>query len=115
MFVSAEGLGSMSWLILLLASIFECVGAVSLKASDGFRRREATVRFVVAMSLSMGLLAWAVREIPIGSAYAIWTGLGAVGTAAWGIIRLGESASTGRVFSLGLIVFGVVLIRIAGG
>lgn len=105
----------MSWLILFLASIFECIGAVSLKASDGFRRRHAAILFVVAMTLSMGLLAWATREIPIGSAYAIWTGLGAVGTAAWGIARFGESASMARIVSLGLIVFGVVLIRLSGG
>ena len=103
----------MSWMILFAASIFECVGAVSLKASDGFRRRPATIRFVAAMTLSMGLLAWATREIPIGSAYAIWTGLGAVGTAAWGIVRFGESASRARLVSLGLIVFGVVLIRLS--
>lgn len=104
----------MSWLVLLLASIFECGGAISLKASDGFRRRGATIRFVIAMSLSMGLLAVASRTIPIGSAYAVWTGLGAVGTAAWGIRRLGESASPARIGSLGLIVLGVVLIRLAG-
>lgn len=105
----------MSWLVLLLASGFECVGAISLKASDGFRRRWATLRFLMAMVLSMGLLAWSTREIPIGSAYAIWTGLGAVGTAAWGIARLGESASRGRIVSLGLIVLGVALIRLSGG
>ena len=105
----------MSWLVLFTASLFECVGATSLKASDGFRRRPATVRFMIAMALSMGLLAWAAQEIPIGSAYAIWTGLGAVGTAAWGITRLGESASPARIMSLGLIVFGVVLIRLSEG
>lgn len=103
----------MSWLVLFLASVFECVGAVSLKASDGFRRGRATILFIVAMSSSMGLLAWATREIPIGSAYAIWTGLGAVGTAAWGIARLGESAAGPRLASLGLIVIGVVLIRLS--
>lgn len=104
----------MSWLVLLLASVFECVGAVSLKASEGFRRRGATIRFLVAMTLSMGLLAIAARSIPMGSAYAVWTGLGAVGTAGWGIRRLGESASPARIGSLGLIVIGVVLIRLAG-
>lgn len=104
----------MSWFVLLLASVFECVGAISLKASNGFRRRGATIRFLVAMSLSMGLLSLAARTIPIGSAYAVWTGLGAVGTAGWGIQRLGESASPARIGSLGLIVLGVVLIRLAG-
>ena len=105
----------MSWFVLFAASIFECVGAVSLKASDGLRRPRATIVFMLAMSASMGLLALATREIPIGSAYAIWTGLGAVGTAAWGISRLGESAAAPRIVSLGLIVAGVVLIRLSGG
>ena len=104
----------MSWLALVLASGFECIGAVSLKASDGFRHPAASARFVIAMALSMGLLAWASMVIPIGSAYAVWTGLGAVGTAAWGMVRLGESRSARRILSLALIVVGVVLIRLAG-
>ena len=105
----------MSWMILLLASVFECLGAISLKASDGLRRPRASIGFILTMTLSMSLLALATREIPIGSAYAIWTGLGAVGTVVWGVTRLGESASRGRIVSLGLIVTGVVMIRVAGG
>ncbi|MEE2894466.1 MAG: multidrug efflux SMR transporter [Planctomycetota bacterium] len=105
----------MSWIVLLAASVFECVGAISLKASDGFRRRSATIRFVVAMMLSMGMLAMAAETLPIGTAYAVWTGLGAVGTAVWGMVRLGESASRRRVACLALIVGGVVLLRLAEG
>ena len=105
----------MSWILLLAASIFECVGATSLKASDGFRRGGATLRFVIAMSLSMGLLAQATGAIPIGTAYAVWTGLGAVGTAIWGMVRLGESADRRRLACLALIIGGVVLLRIAEG
>ena len=105
----------MSWLLLLVASIFECVGATSLKASDGFRRTGATLRFVVFMGLSMGLLAQAAHAIPIGTAYAVWTGFGAVGTAIWGMARLGESADRRRLFCLALIIGGVVLLRVAEG
>ena len=103
----------MSWGLLLAASVFECIGAVSLKSSDGFRRRGATLRFLFAMLLSMGLLALAARSIPIGTAYAASTGLGAVGTAAWGMACLGESVSFRRVVCLGLIVAGVVLLRLS--
>lgn len=103
----------MSWSLLLAASVFECIGAVSLKSSDGFRRPAATLRFIFAMVLSMGLLAVAARSIPIGTAYAAWTGLGAVGTAGWGMARLGESASLRRLGFLGLIVAGVVLLRVS--
>lgn len=104
----------MSWAILLVAAGFECLGAVSLKASDGFRNRVATGRFIVAMILSMGLLSWAARTIPVGTAYAVWTGIGAVGTAAWGMWRLGESRSPMRLACLALIIAGVVLLRATG-
>ena len=104
----------MNWAILLVAAGFECLGAVSLKASDGFRNRIATGRFVVAMVLSMGLLSWAARTIPVGTAYAVWTGIGAVGTAAWGMWRLGESRSPTRLACLALIIAGVVLLRATG-
>ena len=104
----------MSWTILLVAAVFECVGAVSLKASDGFRDRIATGRFVIAMALSMGLLSLAARSIPVGTAYAVWTGIGAVGTAVWGMWRLGESRSIRRRACLALIIAGVVLLRATG-
>ena len=105
----------MNWLILLLAAGFECAGAVSLKASDGFRRRRAAVIFVVAMATSMSLLAWAARTIPVGTAYAVWTGIGAAGTVVWGIVRFGEPASRPRIACLAVIVAGVVLLRLAEG
>ncbi len=104
----------MTWTILLVAAIFECIGAVSLKASDGFRDRVATGRFVVAMGLSMGLLSWSARTLPIGTAYAVWTGIGAVGTAVWGMWRLGESKSAARIACLALIITGVTLLRATG-
>lgn len=103
----------MSWLVLLLAAFFECVGAVSLKASDGFRHRGATIRFTVGMAFSMGLLTWAAQSIPIGTAYAAWTGLGAVGTASWGMWRMGESRAPARIACLSLVVGGVVLLRLS--
>ena len=104
----------MTWTILLVAAIFECIGAVSLKASDGFRNRVATGRFLVAMVLSMGLLSWSARTLPIGTAYAVWTGIGAVGTAVWGMWRLGESKAPARIACLTLIITGVVLLRTTG-
>jgi quaternary ammonium compound-resistance protein SugE len=103
-----------TWTILLVAAIFECIGAVSLKASDGFRDRVATGRFVVAMGLSMGLLSWSARTLPIGTAYAVWTGIGAVGTAVWGMWRLGESKAPARIACLALIITGVTLLRATG-
>jgi quaternary ammonium compound-resistance protein SugE len=101
----------MSWLILGIAGVFECVGAVGLKSSDGFRNRRWTIIFVLGMFVSMFLLAVATREIPIGTAYAVWTGIGAVGTAIWGMHRLGESKSWRRIACLSLIVLGVVTLR----
>jgi len=101
----------MNWVILGIAGIFECVGAVGLKSSDGFRNRRWTIIFVLGMFLSMFLLSIAAREIPIGTAYAVWTGIGAVGTAIWGMYRLGESKSLPRIACLSLIVLGVITLR----
>ena len=102
----------MSWIVLCVAGCFECLGAVALKASNGFRDRRWAVAFVVGMSVSMFLLSIAASRIPIGTAYAVWTGIGAVGTAIYGMMRLGESRSGRRLACLIAIVAGVVVLRI---
>jgi quaternary ammonium compound-resistance protein SugE len=98
----------MSWLLLLIAAALEIVWAVGLKYTDGFTRLWPTVGVVAAMVGSMGLLAAAARGLPIGTAYAVWTGIGAAGTAVAGIILFHESASVARLVCLVLIVAGVV-------
>lgn len=101
----------MSWIILGIAGLFECVGAVGLKSSDGFRNRRWTIIFVLGMFASIFLLAMAAQDIPIGTAYAVWTGIGAVGTAIWGMQRFGESKSWRRIACLSLIVMGVITLH----
>lgn len=102
----------MTWVVLCVAGCFECLGAVALKASDGFRDRRWTMAFMFGMSVSMFLLSIAASRIPIGTAYAVWTGIGAVGTAVYGMLRFGESRSARRLGCLFAIVAGVVVLRI---
>lgn len=104
----------MHWTFLFVAAAFEIVWAVGLKYVDGFTRLWPSVGVVAAMIISMGLLALAARGLPIGTAYAIWTGIGAAGTAIGGIILFDESASPGRITCLGLIVAGVVGLKLLG-
>ncbi|MCP4835089.1 MAG: multidrug efflux SMR transporter [Phycisphaera sp.] len=102
----------MSWIVLCIAGCFECLGAVALKSSDGFRDRRWSIVFVLGMSASMFLLSIAANRIPIGTAYAAWTGIGAVGTAMYGMVRLGESRARRRIVCLVAIVAGVVVLRV---
>jgi len=103
----------MDWLILFVAGLFEIGWAVGLKYTEGFTRLWPSVGTVLSMVISMGLLAMALKSIPVGTAYAIWVGVGAVGTATVGILLLGESASLMRLFSLFLIVAGIVGLKLA--
>ncbi|HVG98155.1 MAG TPA: multidrug efflux SMR transporter [Chloroflexota bacterium] len=105
----------MVWVLLVAAGILETVMAVALKASDGFSRLIPSVLFLVFGSASFGLLSLALRSLPVGTAYAIWTGVGAVGTALVGIVYLGEPATALRLACIALIVAGVVGLRFAGG
>ncbi len=105
----------MNWGLLLIASLFECAGATFLKLSDGCRRPVATVLFLSTMTISMGLLALVARHIPMGTAYAVWTGLGAIGTVIVGIVVFGESSDRGRWACLVLIILGVALLRWSDG
>lgn len=98
----------MAWLLLLFAGLCEIGWAVGLKLSDGFTRLGASVLTVLAMAVSIVLLGLAMRELPLGTAYAAWTGIGAVGTVLLGILLFDESASAGRLFCVSLIVAGIV-------
>jgi quaternary ammonium compound-resistance protein SugE len=103
----------MPWLILLLAGIFEIGWAIGLKYTDGFTRLWPTVGTVGAMALSLALLGIAMKSLPVGTAYAVWVGVGAVGTAILGMVLLGEPANPGRLVSLGLIVLGIIGLKLA--
>jgi len=102
----------MAWIILFIAGLFEIGWAIGLKYTDGFTRLWPTVGTVIAMVLSVVLLGLAVKSLPVGTAYAVWTGIGAVGTATLGIVLLGEAATLGRLASLGLIVAGIVGLKL---
>ncbi|KXU39369.1 molecular chaperone [Ventosimonas gracilis] len=103
----------MSWLILLIAGLLEIGWAVGLKYTEGFTRPLPTVLTVSAMVLSMGLLGLAMRELPAGTAYAIWTGIGAVGTVIAGIILFQESMAVMRLVSVALIVAGIIGLKLS--
>ena len=103
----------MSWIILMTAGLFEVVWATALKMSNGFRNPVADVVCAVGMALSVWLLAVAMKSIPMGTAYAVWTGVGAVGGFVAGIALFGESASAMRIASAALIVAGIVGLKLA--
>jgi quaternary ammonium compound-resistance protein SugE len=103
----------MHWPILIVAGLFEVGWAIGLKYTDGFTRLWPTVGTAVSMIISLGLLGVAMKALPVGTAYAVWVGVGAVGTAVLGIVLFGESASLMRVLSLGLIVGGIVGLKLA--
>jgi quaternary ammonium compound-resistance protein SugE len=103
----------MSWVLLGLAGLLEVVWAFAMKQSHGFTRLLPTAVMLVTMVGSFGLLAIAMRSLPLGTAYMIWTGIGAVGTFAVGVWVLGEAVSPLRVFSALLIVAGIVTMKLA--
>jgi quaternary ammonium compound-resistance protein SugE len=103
----------MHWFILVLAGLFEVGWAIGLKYTEGFTRLWPTVGTVAAMIISLGLLGVAMKSLPVGTSYAVWVGVGAVGTALLGIVLLGEPANAGRLVSLGLIVAGIVGLKLA--
>lgn len=97
-----------SWVILVVAGLFETGWAVGLKYTDGFTRPAATIVTLVAMAISVGLLGYAAKALPIGTAYAVWTGIGAVGTVLLGIVLFNESVNATRLFFVALIIAGIV-------
>ena len=102
----------MAWVILVIAGIFEVGWAIGLKYTQGFTRFWPSVVTIAAMAISMGLLGIAVRTLPIGTAYAIWTGIGTVGTVLLGIFLLGEPTTFIRLFCLLLIILGIVGLKL---
>jgi quaternary ammonium compound-resistance protein SugE len=102
----------MAWITLFLAGLFEIAWAVGLKYTEQFTRPLPTFLTVVAMIASVVLLEHAVRTLPLGTAYAIWTGIGAIGTVLFGIWLFGESTSAARMACLALIVIGIVGLRV---
>lgn len=98
----------MAWIYLAFAGLFEIGWAIGLKYTDGFTRPMPTVLTVGSMIISLGLLGLALKTLPVGTAYAIWTGIGTVGTVALGIILFGESANALRLLCIGLIVAGIL-------
>ncbi|MBP7000181.1 quaternary ammonium compound efflux SMR transporter SugE [Amaricoccus sp.] len=103
----------MAWFLLVIAGLFEVVWAFSMKQSAGFTRLGPSVVTFVAMAISFALLAWSMRVLPLGTAYTIWTGIGAVGAFAVGIVVLGEPANPLRLLAATMIVGGLVLMKLS--
>lgn len=97
-----------SWIILFVAGLLECVWAVGLKYTEGFTRPVITVFVVLAIIASMGLLGVALRHLPVGTGYAVWVGIGAMGTAIFGIVVLKEPATFGRLFFLAMLATSII-------
>jgi quaternary ammonium compound-resistance protein SugE len=103
----------MNWAILVVAGIFEVGWAIGLKYTEGFTRLWPSVWTVLAMIISLGLLGIVMKTLPVGTAYSVWVGVGAVGTVVLGIVLLGESASLARMISVALIVAGIVGLKLS--
>ncbi len=103
----------MNWWILFIAGMFEVAWAIGLKYTDGFTRIWPSVWTVASMVLSVGLLGFAMKTLPVGTAYAVWVGIGAIGTAIMGIVLFSESASAMRLISLLLIFIGIVGLKLS--
>jgi quaternary ammonium compound-resistance protein SugE len=104
---------SWAWAILVIAGVFEVAWAIGLKYTEGFTRLWPTLWTACALIVSMWLLGVALKALPVGTAYAVWVGVGAVGTAVLGILLLGESAHPARVASIGLVVAGIIGLKLA--
>jgi len=104
----------MAWVILFIAGLLEMVWALLLKQSAGFSKPIPTIGFFVSLLLSMFLLAQSLRTLPVGTAYAVWTGIGAAGTAIVGMIWLGESRDVLKLVSLVMLIAGIVGLRVTG-
>ena len=101
-----------AWIILLIAGLCEVGWAVGLKYTEGFSRFWPSAATLAAMVVSVALLGWSLKVLPLGTAYAVWTGIGAVGTAALGMYLFGESREVARLLSIGLIVAGIVGLKL---
>ncbi len=103
----------MAWVVLVIAGVFEIVWATAMKQSAGFSRLGPSILTLSAMIVSFGLLSWSMRTLPLGTAYTVWTGIGAVGAFAIGVIALGEAASPLRLLAGLLIVSGIILMKLS--
>jgi quaternary ammonium compound-resistance protein SugE len=103
-----------AWIILVIAGLLEMVWAVLLKQSSGFSKPVPTLGFFVSLALSMLLLAQSLKTLPVGTAYAVWTGIGAAGTAIVGMIWLGESRDVLKLVSLVMLIAGIIGLRVTG-
>ncbi|KAA0074584.1 quaternary ammonium compound efflux SMR transporter SugE [Tardiphaga sp. P9-11] len=102
----------MAWLLLLIAGLLEIGWAVGLKYTEGFTRLIPSVLTLLSMTASVGMLALALKELPMGTAYAVWTGIGAVGTAVLGMYLFGDPATVARIACIGLIVAGIAGLKL---
>ena len=102
----------MAWIVLLLAGLFEVGWAVGLKLTEGFTRPLPALLTVASMAVSLGLLGLALKSLPLGTAYAVWTGVGTAGTALLGILLFGESADAARLLCIALIVAGILGLKL---
>ena len=105
---------SMAWVILFVAGLLETGWAIGLKYTEGFSRLWPSVWTILAMVLSLIMLGYALKSLPVGTAYAVWTGIGAFGTAVLGIILFGEPATPARLTCIGLIVIGIIGLKLVG-
>ena len=103
----------MAWVVLLVAGLLEMGWAIGLKYTEGFTRLWPSIGTAISMVLSVVLLGWAMRSLPVGTAYAVWTGIGAVGTVILGIVLFQEPTNALRLVSVGLIVAGLVGLKLA--
>jgi quaternary ammonium compound-resistance protein SugE len=105
----------MAWLVLFAAGLCEVGWSVGLKSSDGFTRIWPSILTVISLTASMGLLAWSLKSLPLGTAYTVWTGIGAVGAVTLGVVLFKEPVTLPRMICLGLIVTGILGLRLFGG
>ncbi|MBW8758965.1 MAG: quaternary ammonium compound efflux SMR transporter SugE [Burkholderiales bacterium] len=103
----------MNWVVLFVAGLLEVVWAVGLKYTEGFTRFWPSVVTASALLISLGMLSWAMRDLPVGTAYAVWVGIGAVGTAVVGMLLLEEPATVSRLASIGLISVGIIGLKLS--
>ena len=102
----------MAWIVLVIAGLFEVCWAIGLKYTDGFTRLWPSVGTIAAMTVSVLLLGWSMRTLPVGTAYAAWTGIGAVGTVLLGVALFGEPATAARLGCVALIVAGIIGLKV---
>ena len=105
----------MAWIYLVVAGLFEVVWAIGLKYTEGWTRLWPSVGTLAAMAISVGLLGVAMRDLPVGTAYAVWTGIGAVGTVLLGMALFGDPVNAARLLCVGLIVAGILGLKLSGG